>query len=39
MKWVKYYFIIMKSLITSNTVVTLFGSTYVVAGNFVKKIR
>lgn len=37
-KWIKYYLIIMKSVITNKSVVTLFGASYCVAGNVVVRI-
>ena len=39
MKWIKWYIIILISIITKKTVVNFLGSIYVVAGNIVKKIR
>lgn len=39
MKWVKYYLIVMQGMIQGKTVVNFFGSTYVIAGNFVRRIR
>lgn len=39
LKWVKYYLIIMKGLVLRQTVVNFFGSSYVIAGNVVTKIR
>lgn len=36
---VKYIIIIMISAITGMTVINIFGGTYVVAGNFVRRIR
>lgn len=35
----KYAVILLYSSITNKSVVDFFGSTYVVAGNFVRKIR
>lgn len=39
MAWIKYYIIIMYGLATNRTVVNFFGSTYIIAGNIVKRIR
>lgn len=39
MKLVKYYVVIMLSVITGKTAVNFFGSTYAVAGNIVKRIK
>lgn len=39
MSWVKWILIITKSFIVSNTVVDFMGSTYIVYGNVVAKIR
>ena len=39
LKWIKYSLIILQSTLTDKTVVNFFGSTYVVAGNFVRRIR
>lgn len=35
----KYTFILFYSRVTNRTVVDLFGTTYVVAGNYVRRIR
>lgn len=37
-KWVKYYAIILSSIITNRTVINMFGSTYIVYGNVVQLI-
>lgn len=39
MKWAKYYVIIMLSSLTNKTCVSLFGKTYLVAGNYVKRVH
>ena len=39
LKWIKYVCIRLKSNITDETVVNMFGSTYIVYGNIVKKIK
>lgn len=39
MKWIKYVCIIMKAIVTDRYVVDWHGSTYVVSGNIVKKIK
>lgn len=36
-KSIKYYLIIMQSVIQSKTVVNFFGTTYLVSGNVVKR--
>lgn len=36
-KWFKYWCIITLSMLTNKTVVSFFGSTYIVSGNFVKR--
>lgn len=36
---IKYYLIIMKSILSNRSVVDFWGGSYVVAGNVVKKIR
>jgi hypothetical protein len=36
---VKWCLVMAKSIVTSNSVVDLFGCTYVVYGNTVKKVR
>jgi hypothetical protein len=38
-KWIKYPLIIIQSEIQQKSVVNFFGGTYVVAGNFVRRIR
>ena len=36
-KWIKYYCIIAKASLTNKTVISMFGSVYIVSGNVVKK--
>lgn len=38
-KWIKYTLIILQGEIQNKTVVNFFGGTYVIAGNFVRRIR
>lgn len=38
-QWLKYYYIRTISFLTCTTVVNCFGSTYVVYGNVVQKVR
>lgn len=37
LKWIKYYCIIVKAILTNKTMVYMFGSVYIVSGNVVKK--
>ena len=39
LKALKYFCIVMLSMLTCSTVVNWFGETFVVSGNIVKKIR
>lgn len=39
MKWLKYPIIILLSVVTKKTIINFFGSTYVIAGNVVRKIK
>jgi hypothetical protein len=39
LSWLKYGCIVILSYLTCNTVVNWFGSTYLVSGNVVMKIR
>jgi hypothetical protein len=39
MKWIKYTLVKGISAITGRCVVNLFGSTYIVASNYVRRIR
>lgn len=38
-KWCKYSLIIVYSILTDKSVVNMFGSTYIVYGNAVQKIK
>jgi hypothetical protein len=37
--WIKYCLIIMKGIIIDESVVKMFGSTWIIYGNVVKKVR
>jgi hypothetical protein len=39
MKWIKYYLIVMQSIVSNKTVVNFFGSSYIISGNIVKRIK
>ena len=39
LKWIKYYCIIAKASLTNKTIISMFGSVYIVSGNVVKRFR